>query len=482
MKRFFFLILILFLVVPRIAITQEYLIGYGDTLYVMVWGDESLTGNVIIAPDGTVTLPMPIGVIEVQGLSIAQAQTKIAERLSKYVINPQVTVSLKEKEGGFIAHITGEVISPSFYRVPENTTLQELITKAGGLTKYADARHININSQIVDFSKFLKENINSANPVILANDSILVPRIKMDEYMGRTINLLGCVQRPGTFDIEEPMTLLDIIALAGGFGQYPNLRNIRILYQKQVYSADVGGYLDGSDPLGNPVIQGGTIIFVPSNQIDPKETIPITVAGQIQKPGTYQLLMGKARLSDLLFTAGGPTEFADIEKIKIIRDQGGEEFNLKGFLTTGNLEENPALQEGDTVLIPMLAGKVKIISSIDSVTSESKTVNVLGAVRNPGAFQISLNASLIDSLLFAGGSTASADLERIMVTQQGGTIEISLKRILQDGRFDLLPKITSGDNIFVPEKKESKWEKVVRLTGQLSTITLLGVYILRLKG
>lgn len=495
MKRTLLAVFLLVFGVSVLAWGQEYLVGPGDILYIAVWGDESLTGLVTISPDGEITLPSPLGVMEVRGLTVKEVEKLLTDQLSKYVKSPRVTVSLTEK--GYRIHVIGEVRAPSFYKVPENTTLQELLTRAGGLTEYADTKRISITSQNedsstsiqeIDFFKFLRGNDIGANPVLKPNDVIFVPRISTEEYFSKMITVLGSVQSPGSFEFEEETALVDVITMAGGFTPDAVLDEVQII---DLNSQDAGGqmvnvkkFLTERDPSGNPMVQTRTIIYVPSTYVPPELTVPINLVGQILKPGTYRMRAEKCRLADAIFTAGGFAEGANMEEVKILRRNSLDEkveYNLKDFLVAGNMDQNPVLHEGDTVVVP-ISERVKQISLIDTAFVPYKEVSVIGEVRTPGTYQVPTSATLLDVLILGGGTTSGADIERVTMIRETGRetkFQIDLRKVLTEGRFELLPKLESGDTIFVPQQKESKWRQTVRLAGELSTVAMLVLLVTR---
>lgn len=480
--------LVVFVFVSVVA-AQEYLVGSGDTLYIMVWGHEELTGTTIVAPDGTMVLPTPVGVVEVRGKTVKQIEELLTTQLSRYIKSPEVTVSLREM--GFLIHIIGEVAAPSYYKIPEGTTLQELITRAGGLTKYADTKHIRVTSrsedgttiaQEINFHKFLKENDVTANPILKPNDVIFVTRIKDEEYLNKMVIVLGSVQGAGSFELDEGMALLDVIALSDGFATDADLEKVQIIdlnsEDSNSQTVNLKKFLTERDSSGNPIVHPRMVIYVPSTNIPAELTIPINVVGQVLRPGAYRVVAERSHLTDVIFTAGGPGENADMEKIKILHINSGadgkDEFNLKNFLVNGELRENPVLEEGDTVIVP-LSDRAKQISLIDTAFVPYKTVNIIGEVRNPGTYQVPAKATLLDVLILGGGTTSVADLERTTVIRETGgqKFEVDLRKVFTEGRFELLPKLESEDTIFVPQQKESKWRQMVRLSGEVSTVAVL---------
>jgi len=159
----------------------EYPVSPGDTLYIYVWGEDTLSGAVTVGVDGTIVLPPPVGSLYVNRLTASEITDLLTKRLKEFVKQPVVTVSIREFQG-FMVHILGQVRSPSFYRVPEGTSIQELITEAGGFTELADPSSIILIrkddervEKKIDFSRFLKQNDMESNPVLIHSNHILMP-------------------------------------------------------------------------------------------------------------------------------------------------------------------------------------------------------------------------------------------------------------------------------------------------------------------
>lgn len=466
---------------------QEYRVGPGDTIYVAVWGHPDLSGPVTVSPDGTIALPL-VDIVQVKGMTTEEIAELLTRKLSEFIRNPRVTVSLREF--GYTVHVYGEVVKPNYYKVPDKTTLQEVISMAGGFTPYADIKHIKITSfredgsketRIVDFSRFLRENDESANPFVKSDDLIFVPRLSLEEYLSKVVSVIGSVQRPGVFELEEPLSLLDVISMAGGFTFDADLEKVSVVEfgpdgDHDVKVVNAKSFLLNRDPSGNPPVRPGSAIYVPTTRIPEELTFPVAIVGQVMRQGVHRVKAEKGRVLDAIFAAGGFAEGADIENVRVISPDGTERrLNLKLFLTEGDISQNPKLQEGDTVIVPVsrLARKLTVV---DTAFVPYKTVSVIGEVRNPGTFQLPEHATLLDLLLIAGGTTPQADIERVtLIREKEGEskFEVDLRKVLTEGEFQLLPELRSGDTVFVPQMKESIWRQIVRLAADLSTIAAL---------
>jgi polysaccharide export outer membrane protein len=219
-------ILIFLLLISQVNLGQEYIAKRGDSITVTVWDRQSLSGTIMVDPNGNITLPMPIGAVSVLGMTATQIGKILTDKIKEYQVNPTVFVSISPAEG-FTVHVLGEVRSPDFVRVPEGTTVQEAITRAGGWTDFADKENIRLireESEIdkkttetkIDFTKFIKGGDLSANPVLKSRDVLIVPRATEAVVTSKRISVYGAVGRTGLVETEEPQTLSVIIAMSGG--------------------------------------------------------------------------------------------------------------------------------------------------------------------------------------------------------------------------------------------------------------------------
>lgn len=479
---------------------SDYPVGPGDTLYISIWGQDNLSGPVMIGPDGTIVLPPPIGSLYVNKLTVDEINKLLTEKLKEFVKQPVVMVSIREFQG-FIVHILGQVSLPSFYRIPDGTSIQELITQANGLTELADPTSIMLISEEdgivkkkkIDYSRFLKHNDMESNPVLKANDVVLVPRADMKEKIHQLVTIIGPVGKPGTYELDTPMPLLDVLTLAGGVLSSADLRSVFILSRsegdgevaRQVNLESLFSGQKNPDALG-PTIYPGEIVYVPNADMFTERRLSVNVIGQVMNPGAYQITEGE-RLIDAIFGAGGFEENAAIDNLGIIHANRSDSpisvFSLKDYLLTGNIASNPVLNEGDTVVVPMNEGPIEI-PPVQSAFSPTVSVSVMGSVAKPGLYTLSAGSNLLDVLVLAGGSASSADLERVLIfrgknvsqDEGGQRFVVNLKAIMAEGNLDPLPIMFSDDTVFLTsleEKGQSWWRSLMILLGDITSIVVL---------
>ena len=119
-----------------------YRVNSGDTLTIAVWEDESLTGSVLVAPDGKCTFPL-IGEFVAKGRAVSEITDELTRRLVRYIPDPIVTVSLADISGNKI-YVMGQVASPGSYVMNPSLDVMQALSVAGGTTPFADLKSIKI--------------------------------------------------------------------------------------------------------------------------------------------------------------------------------------------------------------------------------------------------------------------------------------------------------------------------------------------------
>ena len=169
---------------PQAKQSAEYLIGPGDNLQVFVWRNPELSTTVPVRPDGKITTPLIEDVIA-SGKTSSQLAREMEQRLTLYVKNPVVTVSVTQFVGRFSEQIrvVGEAAKPQAFAYRENMTLLDVLIDVGGLTVFANgnkARVIRVKdgkqTQFdVRLDDLVKQGDISANIVMAPGDILIIP-------------------------------------------------------------------------------------------------------------------------------------------------------------------------------------------------------------------------------------------------------------------------------------------------------------------
>ncbi len=118
----------------------NYVIGPDDVLSVVFWRDKDLTSDVVVRPDGKISLPL-LNDIQAGGLTPAQLRDAVnteARRFGEEATGTGIVKQIKSRK----LFITGQVEKPGLYALGGPTTVLQLIAMAGGLKEFADGRKI----------------------------------------------------------------------------------------------------------------------------------------------------------------------------------------------------------------------------------------------------------------------------------------------------------------------------------------------------
>jgi polysaccharide export outer membrane protein len=162
------------------AAADSYVIGPSDTLTVTVWKEPTLSGSLLVRPDGMISLPL-LGDVQATGMTPLQLADQIATKLKKYVQDPNVSVVISQIHSKVI-YLLGEVGKKGPIEMTSGMTLLEAISSAGGLTDYANTKKIYIlrdeagkHQKIsVHYKEALKGD-STLDLVLKPGDTIVVP-------------------------------------------------------------------------------------------------------------------------------------------------------------------------------------------------------------------------------------------------------------------------------------------------------------------
>lgn len=164
----------------------EFLLGPEDVLIVTIWKNQDLSREVVIRPDGMISMPL-VGDIQATGLTANLLAKRVAERLTEYMASPIVFVQIKEVNSYFI-YVMGEVAKPGKYPLKSYANVMQGISLAGGFTVYAKKNKIKVlrvtgdgpsgKQQVeipVQYDNILKGNAIPGNFFLRIGDVIVVP-------------------------------------------------------------------------------------------------------------------------------------------------------------------------------------------------------------------------------------------------------------------------------------------------------------------
>ena len=160
---------------------SEFILGVGDTIEISVYRQDDLQRTVRIDHSGRIMFPL-IGDVQAAGKGIFKLRDEIKEGLSKYLIDPQVFVSISAVQSQKIM-VLGEVNTPGVFTLDTDINVLEAITKAGGMTTNAKLANVLLISRddgkptiaSLNLKKALKEGATSQNWMLKNGDIVYLP-------------------------------------------------------------------------------------------------------------------------------------------------------------------------------------------------------------------------------------------------------------------------------------------------------------------
>lgn len=343
------------LAAPPPSWAQEYTIGPRDVLSINVWSHGDLTKDYPVDADGFVPFPL-LGRVEANGLTTMEFAARLKNLLGRdYLVDPQVIVTVRDYLSKKV-HVLGEAERPGLYYLTAQSSLLEILSKAGGLSKAAGKQlllyrnHRSSAAAAPTGNTILRLNLEkiqagdaTENIALQDEDTIFIPK-------ARAYFVLGEVKAPGTFPLDKETVAIEAVTLAGWFNDKAAPSAVKVTRRKpdgslETLSLDMSGALPKDR---NFRIQDGDTILVPRGNT-------FFVFGEVKSPGAYQLVK-ETNILEAITTAGGFTDKAAPSRTRVIREtsKGPQVINvdMNDIIKRGDREKAVLLQENDVVVVP----------------------------------------------------------------------------------------------------------------------------------
>jgi polysaccharide export outer membrane protein len=262
---------------------QAYTLGPGDLISIHVLEAETSFGDPVrISSSGAIHAPMA-GRVPAAGLTVAELESGLAERLKAFVHDPHVTVNVIEYRSQLVT-VIGAVQDPGMQVLSGSQTLLEILSQAGGLRPEAGpaiqiTRHLAwgplplayarpdptgvYSTAEVNLRDVLAGTGAAKNLILRPQDVVSVPRAEM-------IYVVGAVRQASGFVLEQrnSLSVLEALSLAGGLGAKAAPRRAVILRpgeeangQRVQIAVNLKGILAGEDP--DLALGGNDVLYVP---------------------------------------------------------------------------------------------------------------------------------------------------------------------------------------------------------------------------
>ena len=247
---------------------QDYRIGVQDVLEIRLFNQPELSGRYTVETDGAFSFPL-IGRVQAVGHTVEQLEGTLRTRLlDGYFRNPRVTVAVAEYRSQRV-FIVGEVHSPGAYPLAAETSLIEILALAG-LAPTASGAAVVVRGgtpgrtpignggepRPADNADTIRVNLRdleggdlSRNILLRDGDTVFIPRAEV-------VYVFGEVRDPGAFPIQEGMTVLQALSLAGGGTEFAALNRLTVMRVVNGEQVEIRVRLDDA-------VQGDDTIRVP---------------------------------------------------------------------------------------------------------------------------------------------------------------------------------------------------------------------------
>jgi polysaccharide biosynthesis/export protein len=367
---------------PVPAAAQEYTARIGDVLDIVVVGEPDFSRTVTVSQEGSIFLPL-VGNIGVQGLTIQQITSKVAQALSQYVKEPKVLVTFRQSSQRDQVFVLGQVVHPGPFEWRQGITVLELLALSGGATDRAALRRALVMRKSVatpvDLEKLMGGDV-SLNATLSPGDVLVVP-----DNTGRVL-VVGEVTKPGYVTLAPDAKILDVITLAGGPTLSAAPERISILREGQPLHPNLEALLRDGKLDENVVVQPGDIVDVPTTDRR------VLVLGRVVKPGPYLINPDfPMSILDVIAQAGGPADNSKLNTVYLIRQSGtaapvATEIDMWKYLHHGGANADLRLRPGDVIFVPTspIVGVSQILSALSGLAYFSTIFLPCGSVLGCG--------------------------------------------------------------------------------------------------
>ena len=340
-----------------VPVGPDYVLGPGDHLNILLWGGVQESYQIEVDRNGAIALPR-LGVVQVWGLTIDQAQRLLQQRFSEFYSDFRMAVTLGKLRTNLV-YVVGEARQPGAYTVSSLSTIINALFASGGPTKNGSLRRIQLIRQgqrprMLDLYSFLLQGDKSQDHMVQSGDTILVPLI------GPVAGVAGNVKRPAIYEIDPQTTLRRLLELAGGVTPLGYLQRVQVERpvanaKKVVLDVDLQAPRPQATPgdVWQTRILDGDLVRVFSI-ITRLENL-VQLEGHALRPGTYELKPGM-RLRDVLPSYDLLLPEPYLDYAEVVRYIGPDlrrtivPFNL-GAMLAGDPTHNLALHPRDIVRV-----------------------------------------------------------------------------------------------------------------------------------
>lgn len=386
----------------NIATPQRYVLGPGDNVIIDVYGASQKTFNVVVSPDGEVTIE-DFGPIKVSGLTVEQANAKVRSLLGARYSSSKTKLTVGQTKT-MMVNVMGEVKVPGTYTLSAFATVFHALYMAGGINDLGTLRNIKVYRQnrlvtVVDIYDYILNGKLTGNIRLMDNDVIVVGPYDC------LVTISGKVKRPMIYEMKKSESVGSIIKYAGGFTGDAYTKAVRLLRKTgREYSVFNIGEFD----INSFHLADGDSIGVDSI-INRYENM-VEIKGAIFRPGMYNIGKDINSVRTLIEHAEGLTEEAFTNRAIIHRMKSDRTLEVIAVDVKG-------IMDGSVADVPLKKNDVLFIPTKSEIQTK-RTITIHGEVNYPGMYVYADHETLEDFILQAGGLKDKASIIKVDVARR----------------------------------------------------------------
>lgn len=323
---------------------------------------------------------------------------------------------------GKVVAIKGNVRQPAIYELKGKTELSDLLILTGGITPTSYLKRVQIERKkqnrfetAIDVNYADYQNVKKSKPIYIENLDI-ISVFSIESTIRNVVYLIGNVNRPGRYELEPNMRLMDLIVKAEGLAPDTFLERAQLYRlspderRPEIVAINLNKMKAG-DPQHNPTLQEFDQVRIFSKielQGEPK----VFISGELNDGEGLFPLSKNMRVSDLIYQAGGIKESTYLEKAELIRTGADLKMSiytldLKKILFAKDKQEDILLQKNDYLFVRRIPDY-----------GINATVIIQGNVKFPGKYVVYPEERLSSLIERAGSYTEKAFLSGAVFIRQ----------------------------------------------------------------
>jgi len=479
-------------------VDQDYRLGPGDELVLIVTGGVEVAYQLPVTRDGFVVIPQ-VGQLYVANLTLTALTDVLYGRLGQVYSGVRRGPDARTRFHVSVSrirtiqiYVTGEVARPGAYSASALATVMHALYQAGGPSERGDFRAVRVLRggravQTVDLYDYLLFGNTRDDIRLEQGDVVFIPP------RSRRVSITGNVGRPALYDLAAGQGLRELIQMAGGL--LPDAYTGRVQVERilpperreaggrdrTVLDVDLGEVVGRDAPPVSLEPDDKVTVFAVTR---PVRNL-VTIRGDVWHPGVYELQPGML-VSGLVAAAGGLKPDAYAERAHIVRLEADSTRRLVAVDLRAAVD---SLRDRGTPTTADLA-----LREFDELTVYSRTsfrparqIAIYGAVQRPGVYDFRDSMHLRDVVMIAGGLRdeaylLEAEISRLPESGRGPAVLTTVLKVPLDSSYVLDPsgylrRETSAradepvlqpyDNVFIRRVPGWEFQRNVVLSGQV---------------